>query len=591
MENRPVALITGCSTGIGFQVSLALARRGYRVFATMRNLKKSGPLRRAAKGLHIDILKLDVDRPGDPALAVKTILQKAGRIDLLINNAGFGAFGALEDFTDQELWAQYETNVFGLVRVTNAVLPIMRKQKRGRILHIGSLAGKMTFAGIGLYCSSKHAVEALTEAQRTELRPFNIEVSVIEPGTTNTQFKHNRHRSWLFQKKKSLYQDVLQKILDFGNGQSQKAPGAGQVVEVILKALEDRRLAVRYAAGFDATWFPVMRWLLSDDIYDLLMKRLYRRFTGSYDRSGSAQPSHSAHLVGSQQVNLPARRVALITGASSGFGLEMARLMAHRGYRVYATYRNPKRLKALEALGREEDVHPLYTEVTQTSLVEKAVNTVLKREQRLDVLINNAGFAMGGFLEDLSDQDLKDQFDTNLFGYLRVLRAVVPIMRKQRSGKILNVGSISGRVAFPALGAYVASKHAVRAMSEALRQELRPWGIEVTEVAPGSYLTQVTTSARYGKNAKNKKSPYYAYTLQMEKLMAKEFSKGGPASEVADLMWKALNDSPMRPVYLVGFDAKFMAFLKWLLPDAFFEGFLRAMISWSRFPKIEKEMK
>ncbi len=580
MEKRPVALITGCSTGIGFEVSLALARRGYRVFATLRDLKKAGPLKKAAQGLPIDILPLDVDRSLDPARAVKKVLQKSGRIDLLINNAGFGAFGALEDFNDAELWSQYETNVFGLMRVTNAVLPVMRKQKRGRILHIGSLAGKMTFAGIGLYCSSKCAVEALTEAQRTELRPFNIEVSVIEPGTTNTEFKHNRYRSTLFQKKKSPYQSVLQKILNFGNGQSQKAPGAGQVVEVILKALEDRRLAVHYAAGFDAIWFPVVRWFLPEGVYDLLMKRLYQRFADSHLES--AQTKRVARLVASQQRH---RRVALVTGASSGFGLEMARLMAHQGYRVYATYRSPKRLKALQALSHEEDVHPLFMEVTQAASVEKAVKTLLQNEKQLDVLVNNAGFAMGGFLEDLSDQDMKDQFDTNLFGYLRVIRAVAPVMRKQKSGKILNVGSISGRIAFPALGAYVASKHAVRAMTEALRQELRPWGIEVAEIAPGSYHTQVTTSARYGKNVKNKRSPYHAYTVQMMKTMEKEFSKGGPASDVANLMWKALNDKPMKPVYLAGADAKFMAFLKWFLPDALFEGFLKALIPWSRFPR------
>jgi len=278
MENRPVALITGCSTGIGFEAALALARRGYRVFATMRDLKKSKALRQAAKGLPIELLKLDVDKPADAVKTVREVLKKAGRIDLLVNNAGWGAFGALEEFTDEEIWAQYETNVFGLMRVTNAVLPVMRKQKKGRILHIGSLAGKMTFAGVGLYCSSKHAVEALAEAQRTELRPFNIEVAVIEPGSTNTRFKYNRHQSQLFLKKRSVHQSVLTKILAYGNDQSKKARGAEQVVEVILQALGDRRLAVRYAAGFDANWFPAARWFLPDWVYDLILKRMYRRF-------------------------------------------------------------------------------------------------------------------------------------------------------------------------------------------------------------------------------------------------------------------------------------------------------------------------
>lgn len=278
MENRSVALITGCSTGIGFEASLALARQGYRVFATIRNIKKAGALKKAAKGLPVEILPLNVDQPFAARKTVSAIIRKAGRVDVLINNAGFGAFGMLEEFTDKEIKAQYETNVFGLMRVTNAVLPVMRAQKSGRIIHIGSLAGKMTFAGIGLYCSSKYAVEALTEAMRTEVRPFNIEVAVIEPGSTNTSFKHNRHLSRKFKQGLSDYQSVLKKILSYGNAQSQKAPGAEQVVDAILKALGSRRMAVRYTAGFDATWFPVARWFLPDWGYDWILKRMYRRF-------------------------------------------------------------------------------------------------------------------------------------------------------------------------------------------------------------------------------------------------------------------------------------------------------------------------
>lgn len=278
MENRPVALITGCSTGIGFEASLTLARKGFLVFATMRNLKKAGVLKKAAKGLPVEVLVLDIDQPLAAQKVVSTIVRKTGRLDVLINNAGFGAFGMLEEFTDEEIKAQYETNVFGLTRMTNAVLPVMRAQKSGRILHVGSLAGRMTFAGIGLYCSSKYAVEALTETIRTEVRPFNIEVAVIEPGSTNTAFKYNRHLSKKFQRGRSDYQKVLGKILAYGNSQSQKAPGAEQVVSAILKALESRRMAVRYAAGFDATWFPVARWFLPDGVYDWVLKRMFRRF-------------------------------------------------------------------------------------------------------------------------------------------------------------------------------------------------------------------------------------------------------------------------------------------------------------------------
>jgi len=282
--------------------------------------------------------------------------------------------------------------------------------------------------------------------------------------------------------------------------------------------------------------------------------------------------------------------VALVTGASRGIGAVIAAQLAARGVRVALHYRNRRsEADALPAklagsghaafaadFAKPEAPASLWREVTATM-------------GGVDILINNAGFAMGGFLEDLSDQDLKDQMNTNVFGYLRVIRSVAPVMRRQGSGKIINVSSISGRVVFPALGSYVASKHAVRALSEALRQELRPWGIDVAELAPGSFVTQVVTSARYGKNAKNPKSPNYPYTIQMEKLMTQEFSKGRPAQEVAQRIVQALERPIMKPVYIVGPDAKFMAFLKWLLPDFLFEGFFLTLLPWSRFPRNKTE--
>jgi len=278
LQDRPVAFITGCSTGIGFETALLLAREGYRVFATMRDLKKANPLKEAAKGLDLEILPLDVDKPASVKSAVTAAVKKAGRIDVLVNNAGWGAFGALEEFSDGEIRAQYETNLFGLVRVTRQVLPVMRGQKSGRILNIGSLAGRMTFAGIGLYCSSKYAVEALTESLRLELRPFNIKVAVIEPGTIRTPFKANRRKARLFQEGRSAYQKTLERILYFGNHPSSSAPGPEKVAVAVLKALRARRMAVRYPVGRDAVWFPLLRWFMPDFLFDWVLERRYAGF-------------------------------------------------------------------------------------------------------------------------------------------------------------------------------------------------------------------------------------------------------------------------------------------------------------------------
>lgn len=271
-------LITGCSTGIGYETALLLARKGYRVFATMRDTGKAGPLREAARGLPLEVLALDVDKPASVKRAVAQVKKRAGRIDILVNNAGWGAFGALEEFTDQEVRAQFETNVFGLLRVTKAVLPCMRAQGGGKVLHIGSLAGRMTFAGIGLYCASKHAVEAVTESLRLEARPFNVQVAVLEPGKIKTPFPANRRKAQAFRTGRSSYQRTLQGILRFGDHPHASAPGPEKVAKMIAEILGKRRMAVRYRVGRDAIWLPILRWFIPDGIFDLILQRRYDRF-------------------------------------------------------------------------------------------------------------------------------------------------------------------------------------------------------------------------------------------------------------------------------------------------------------------------
>ncbi len=278
MGNPKTVLITGCSSGIGLESAVLLARKGWRVFATLRDPEKGGPLKEKSKGLSIEILPLDVDHPDSVKICVATVLKEAGSLDALVNNAGFGAFGALEDFTDEEILAQYETNVFGLFRIIREVLPSMRSGGRGRILNISSVAGKMTFAGIGLYCSSKHAVEALSESLRLELRPFGIQVGMVEPGQFHTRFRDNRRKNKIFTEGKSAYQPVLEKILDHGNQHSLQAPGPEVVAQTVLRALEAKNMALRYPVGTDARLFPFAQRFLPDFLYDYIMTRTLSRF-------------------------------------------------------------------------------------------------------------------------------------------------------------------------------------------------------------------------------------------------------------------------------------------------------------------------
>jgi NAD(P)-dependent dehydrogenase (short-subunit alcohol dehydrogenase family) len=279
--NQRTVLITGCSSGIGLESSVLLAQKGWKVFATLRDLKKSGPLKKKTKGLPVEILPLDVDNAFSVRKGVADVLRKTGGLDALVNNAGWGAFGALEDFSDEEILAQYETNLFGLFRVIREVLPSMRSRGRGRILNISSVAGKLTFAGVGLYCSSKHAVEALSESLRLELRPFGVQVGMVEPGQFRTKFKDNRRKNKIFLSGKSPYQSVVEKILDYGNGQSHQAPGPEFVARTVLKALEAGIMALRYPVGIDARLFPFVQRFLPDGLYDRIMVHTLKRFQGA----------------------------------------------------------------------------------------------------------------------------------------------------------------------------------------------------------------------------------------------------------------------------------------------------------------------
>jgi NAD(P)-dependent dehydrogenase (short-subunit alcohol dehydrogenase family) len=188
--NQQVAVVTGSSSGIGYETSLILARNGFLTYATMRNLNKSENMKLivAKENLPIQIKQLDVTDDVSVKNAVQAISSEAGRIDVLVNNAGYGLNGAFEDLAMDEIKAQYETNVYGLVRTTQAVLPIMRRQKSGKIVNISSGAGRFGFPGSSAYVSTKFAVEGLSESMSYELEPFGIKVVIVEPGVIRTNF-------------------------------------------------------------------------------------------------------------------------------------------------------------------------------------------------------------------------------------------------------------------------------------------------------------------------------------------------------------------------------------------------------------------
>lgn len=268
-----VVLITGCSSGFGKLAAIAFAKRGDRVFATMRNTARSGELVReaAAAGVTVDVVELDVNDPASVDRAIATIIERAGRIDVLVNNAGIGAVAAIEDFDDDEVRAVFETNVFGVIRVTRAVLPHMRKQHSGRIITVGSLAGLVAGPFRGIYGASKAAVEALTDALFYELRPFGVTASVIEPGFFETSISDNRMPTR--RQATSAYAPLLAQYEQHGTPGGATRPDPQPVADIIVQAATDDPPRRRYLVGKDAEAIGPLRKRLPDEEFEPLVAR------------------------------------------------------------------------------------------------------------------------------------------------------------------------------------------------------------------------------------------------------------------------------------------------------------------------------
>jgi len=255
-------------------------------------------------------------------------------------------------------------------------------------------------------------------------------------------------------------------------------------------------------------------------------------------------------------------RVVLVTGASSGIGACCAAYLSERGYRVYGASRS-----ATAAPG----VVPLAIDVTNDASVSQAIATILAREGRLDVLVNNAGFGIAGAVEDTSTEEAVAQFEVNFFGAFRVCRAALPVLRRQGAGYIVNIGSIGGLVAIPYQGLYSASKFALEGLSESLRLEVRPFGIHVVLIEPGDHHTSFTQNRRAAKESADSS----VYRDRFERAVARMASdeQSGPAPDgIARLLCKVISHPNPRLRYTAGPAAqRTAAWLKRLLPNAVLE--------------------
>jgi short-subunit dehydrogenase len=308
-QQQRIALVTGGSTGIGFETSLLLARNGFYTYATMRDPTKNDTIKEIAnkENLPLDILPLDVDNDDSVRNTINKIFDEKKKIDILVNNAGYGLFGAIEDISIQEAKKQFETNFFGAMRTVKEVLPSMREQKNGIIINVTSIAGIVGIPAECIYVSTKFALEGLSESISYELQPYGIKVILVEPGVINTNFvpnikfphktDYNKSQQHLMNEEKSeetnyfsndikkknnsssYYSSTIDAFLSHYYPAMKNAPAPKEVAIVILEAIKkasnSSEYLFRYTVGEDAKTFAQAKKNMSDSqLYEFISNRL-----------------------------------------------------------------------------------------------------------------------------------------------------------------------------------------------------------------------------------------------------------------------------------------------------------------------------
>ncbi|MGZ8891082.1 MAG: SDR family oxidoreductase [Nitrososphaeraceae archaeon] len=308
MENQNIALVTGSSSGIGFETSLFLARNGFYTYATMRDTRKSDNIEKIAnnENLPLKVLSMDVDNNDSVRNAIHKIIDEKKKIDILINNAGYGLFGALEEISMDEAKKQFETNLFGAMRTIKEVLPTMRKQRNGIIINVTSIAGIVGVPAECIYVSTKFALEGLSESISYELQPYGIKVIIIEPGVINTNFvpnikfsnktddkllqtlmkqeeisEINYSNNDIKKKNSSYYSNTIDTFLSHYFSAMNNAPSPKEVATVILEAIKNAsnssEYLFRHTVGEDAKTFAQAKKNMSDSqLHEFISNKLLR---------------------------------------------------------------------------------------------------------------------------------------------------------------------------------------------------------------------------------------------------------------------------------------------------------------------------
>jgi NAD(P)-dependent dehydrogenase (short-subunit alcohol dehydrogenase family) len=280
MMNQKVAAVTGSSSGMGYETSLILARNGFHTYATMRKVDGGGGGSKQIidiaknENLPLQVIQLDVNNDKSVTEAINRIANEKGRIDVVINNAGYDLMGALEETSIDEIKAQFETNFFGAVRVMQAVIPMMRKQGEGIIVNITSLGGRISFPLNSPYHATKFALEGLSESIQYELEPFGIKIIVIEPGGVGSNFLKNlKMVTKTSDPSNSPYRSIQSSMSEYFKQWAQNLTHPSEVAKVILQAVTTDNPDFRYVVGKDAAMALETRRNMSDREFQNLIKK------------------------------------------------------------------------------------------------------------------------------------------------------------------------------------------------------------------------------------------------------------------------------------------------------------------------------
>ena len=275
IDNEKVALVTGSSRGIGFVTSTTLARNGFLTYASMRNLDKEKEIRLVVdkEKIPLQTIQLDVTDSNSVDNAIKSIVEQSGRIDVLVNNAGYGLVGAFEELGIEEIKQQYETNLFGVIRVTKAVLPIMRKQKSGIIVNMSSGAGRFGYPNGSAYVSTKFALEGLSESIAYEVEPFGIKIVLVEPGFVRTNFSNVVAKK--SQSTNSQYSKMTEKMAASIDQMKVNSSSPELVANVVLEAVTNKNPNLRYLAGKDVEqWMEQKKHMTDREFFNMIKQSL-----------------------------------------------------------------------------------------------------------------------------------------------------------------------------------------------------------------------------------------------------------------------------------------------------------------------------